>query len=282
MNDAAKLLVVGGPSSGKTTYRTQIYQRVEHHDGELRLAESVKDMTALNADIERLVQGLQPMHTQSDIYQSTTLVLRDRANREISLEFADYGGEQVRKISESSSVPSAWVDRARESSLWLFFLRIDQVRPAKSFMTEPLETEPRVEAQDETSHDGRSTELRAVETLQRLLFVRGASLRHRLSAPRLGMLLSCWDELPETERKQKPSAILQHRASLLSRFITSNWEPDAIRIWGLSSTGQRLPEDLPDLEFARKGPEKAGYVVLEEGDTSPDLTLPLNWLLRSA
>lgn len=41
------LLVLGGPDSGKSTYRAQLYQRVEHdEEGELRLVESVGDLSA--------------------------------------------------------------------------------------------------------------------------------------------------------------------------------------------------------------------------------------------
>jgi hypothetical protein len=275
-----KLLVLGGPDSGKSTYRAQLYQRIEHEDGELRLMQSVGDMSALQGDVERLVQGLSPLHTHLDIYHSTTLVVEDRDNRQLSLEFADYGGEQIRRIGESNAVPTPWVERAQQSSSWLLFLRIDQMRSIKSFMTDPVQTEPRPEANGAALHSEQSSELSAIETLQRLLFVRGASLRHRLSSPRLGVFLSCWDELAETERKQSPGTILNQRAPLFSRFIASNWQPGQCKFWGLSSTERRLPEEDPDEEFARKGPEHAGYIVSEEGNTSPDLTVPVSWLMQ--
>jgi hypothetical protein len=276
-----RLLVLGGHDSGKSTYRAQIYQRVEHGDGELRLVKSVGDMTALQGDVERLVQGLQPMHTHLDIYHSTTLVVEDRGGRQLSIDFADYGGEQMRKIGESNAVPTPWVERAQQSSGWLLFLRIDQIRSTKSFMTSPVQTEPRPEAGDDSLHPERSAEIDAIEILQRLLFVRGTSLRHRLSSPRLGILLSCWDELGQSEKRQSPISVLKQRAALLSTFITSNWQPGQYSFWGLSSTGRRLPEEKPDEEFALKGPEHAGYVVPEQGDTSPDLTMPLNWLMQT-
>jgi Double-GTPase 1 len=277
---APKMLVLGGPDSGKSTYRAQLYQRIEHQEGELRLARSVEDMTALQDDVKRLVQGLQPMHTHLETYHSTTLAVKNHADRQFTLEFADYGGEQVRRIGESNAVPAPWVERAQQSSGWLFFLRIDQIRSTKSFMTDPIHTEPRVAVNGDSSHPERSAELNAIETLQRLLFVRGASLRHRLHSPRLGVLLSCWDELPNTERKQSLALVLEQRAPLFNRFIAANWDLDQFRVWGLSSTGRRLPETEPDEEFARKGPEHAGYVVLPDGKTSRDLTVPVSWLMR--
>jgi hypothetical protein len=274
-----RLLVLGGPSSGKTTYRTQLYQRIEHQAGELRLLKSVEDMTALEGDVDRLVKGLQPMHTHTDTYHSTTFSLEDSAHQPLTLEFADYGGEQVRRLGENNTLPGPWLTRAKESSSWLFFLRIDNVRSVRSFMTDPVETGPRPEAIEDGSHSERSAELNAIETLQRLLFVRGASLTYPLSHPRLGVLLSCWDELVESERKLSPHTILENRAPLFSRFIYTDWVADAIKVWGLSSTGRKLPEDTPDVEFARKGPEHFGYVVLENGETNSDLTIPISWLM---
>lgn len=276
----SKLLIVGGPSSGKTTYRTQLYQRVEHQDGELQLVKSVGDMGGLDNDVERLVQGLQPMHTNLDTYHTNGFVVKDKTDRQFLLEFADYGGEQVLRIGETNLMPALWLERAQQSSRWLLFLKIDPIRSLKSFMTDPVHSGPLPEANGDTPSPERSAELIAIETLQRLLFVQGASLHHPLNSPRLGIFLSCWDELPETERTQPPSAILEQRAPLFSRFLAANWHPDQCRIWGLSSTEGKLSEEIPNVEFARKGPEHVGYIVLKDGKPSPDLTLPISWLMR--
>jgi hypothetical protein len=221
------------------------------------------------------------MHTPLKTYHSTTLTVADRKGREFALEFADYNGEQVSNIAESNLVPTPWVNRAQTSSNWLFFLRIDQIRNLKSFMTEPVETDTQQQP-DGVLETQQSEEFNAIETLQRLLFVRGTSLRHRIDSPRLGILLSCWDELPGPELGQSPETLLEARAPLFSRFISSNWEPAQFKIWGLSSTERKLPETTPDLAFAKKGPEHIGYVVIGKAKTSPDLTIPINWLLETA
>jgi hypothetical protein len=276
-----KLLVLGGHSSGKTTYRTQLYQRVENQDGELHLVKSVGNMEALQSDLERLVQGLQPLHTHVDTYHTTTMLLEDSTKRQLSLEFADYGGEQVTRISDSNVVSVPWIERAQQSSCWLFFLRIDQIRPTKSFMTNPVQTEPTRKAFGGVpASPERSEEINAIETLQRLLFVRNASLRHQLNTPRLGILLSCWDELAEPERKLSPDSLLAQRAPLFSKFVSSNWKPQQFKVWGLSSVEQKLPEDNPDVEFARKGPENIGYIICSKREKCNDLTIPINWLMQ--
>ena len=276
-----RLLVLGGPSSGKTTYRTQLYQRIERQAGQLRLLKSVSDMTALEGDVGRLVQGLQPMHTHLDTYHSTTFSVEDSANRSFTLEFPDYGGEQLRRVADSNFMPRPWVERAQQADRWLFFVRIDPLRAAKSFMTDPVATNPAPDAGGAASSAEPSTEFDAIEALQRMLFVRGSSLREPLSTPRLGVLLSCWDELTAAERQLPPAKVLAQRAPLLSAFIGANWLDRGRRIWGLSSTERKLPEDKPDEEFARRGPQHFGYVVVDGGAPDPDLTIPVAWLTQA-
>lgn len=272
------LLILGGPDSGKSTFRAQLYQRVEFQSGELSLVASVGNMSALQGDVDRLVEGLQPMHTHFETYNRATMVVGDKQGRQYALDFADYGGEQIQRIGELNGVSVPWIERARNASSWLFFLRIDQIRHSKSFMTDPVEVSSQSVSEAEDSYPKANGELNAIEILQRLLFVRGASLRSRLNEPRLGVFLSCWDELSEVERSSNPESILQTRAPLFFQFVKSNWSADAMKIWGLSSTEKPLPKDKPDLEFARKGAANAGYIVTNES-CSPDLTLPVAWLM---
>lgn len=123
-------------------------------------------------------------------------------------------------------------------------------------------------------------ELATIETLQRLLFLRRISLRHRTRLP-LAVLLSCWDELSETERASRPETLLATRAPLLFSFLSSNWDPKCLRVWGLSSTGKALPRDGADVEFARAGAENMGYLVEDANKQAKDLTIPLSWLLET-
>lgn len=278
---APKLLILGGPASGKTTYRTQLYFRVENNQGQLRLAKSINDTVALEADVDRLASGLQPNHTHLEVYHSTSFLLEDSNNRSITLDFADYGGEQVEQIESSNVVPDSWSELAKNSSCWLFFLRIDSLRSPKSFMTDPVEASVAKEKASAPDTEECSRESKAIEGLQRLLFVRGVSLRNQISSPRLGLMLSCWDELSEEEQKMPPRALLDQRAPLLGQFIRSNWTPKEHMIWGLSSTGKRLPLDQPDVEFAQKGPNKFGYLIEENGKRNADLTIPINWLIQA-
>jgi hypothetical protein len=276
------LLILGGPDSGKSTFRVQLYQRFEHRPGKLSLLKSVGDLTAIGEDVDRLNQGLQPMHTTSNTYVSTDFALKDSSGNQFNLDFADYDGEQLRRMSNGNAISAPWVERAVNADSWLLFIRIDNIRPVKSFMTSPVAAGQKATANGAAHESPVSAvgESGTIEMLQRLLFVRGTSLLNRIVTPKLAVLLSCWDELAPSERSFAPVDLLAARAPLLSRFLAGNWESASLQVWGLSSTEKPLPKDVPDVDFARRGAEAFGYIVVGAGEENKDLTIPIYWLLR--
>ena len=60
-------------------------------------------------------------------------------------------------------------------------------------------------------------------------------------------------------------------------FVASNWEDSSVL--GLSALERALDKQEPDKDYITQGSEQFGYVVLEDGTRSPDLTLPIRKLL---
>ena len=63
-------------------------------------------------------------------------------------------------------------------------------------------------------------------------------------------------------------------------FVASNWEDSSVL--GLSALARALDKHKPDEDYLTQGSEQFGYVVLEDGTHSPDLTLPIRELLGDA
>ncbi len=284
-SDMPRLLIIGGPDSGKSTYRAQFVLRLMHNPGALKLDKSVGDWSAIDADVQRLMSGLQVLHTPADTFHSTSIEIANASGISCVLDFADYGGEQIRKMATSNAIAAHWTDVVRNADSWLIFLRIDRIRATKSFMEEKIESAPTTTTPPASKnltalkHDS-STEIGTIEILQRLLFLKGAPLQYPLHAPRLAVALSCWDEVPTNERKMSPLDLLRMKAPLLASFLRANWESAHLQVYALSSTDGVLSETIPNQAFLDRGPENMGYVRPEDGPQSTDLTLPIAWLMQ--
>jgi hypothetical protein len=73
---------------------------------------------------------------------------------------------------------------------------------------------------------------------------------------------------------------LEQRLPLFSSFVQSTWAKPSVL--GLSALERPLSPRERDMEYAARGPEQFGYVVLPDGEHMPDLTLPIQRLLADA
>ena len=79
------------------------------------------------------------------------------------------------------------------------------------------------------------------------------------------------------ESPGKPIDELFERLPMFGDFVASNWKDSLVL--GLSALGRALDNEEPDEDYIAKGSERFGYVVLEDGTRSSDLTLPIRKLL---
>ena len=107
-----------------------------------------------------------------------------------------------------------------------------------------------------------------------LVYVQSTSDKRMGRLPRLAVLLTCWDEM---EVQENPINVLRERLPMFGDFVASNWEDSLVL--GLSALERALDDQDPDEDYITHGSEQFGYVVLEDGTPSPDLTLPIRKLL---
>lgn len=172
---------------------------------------------------------------------------------------------------ENRRLTDMWQKRVDEADAWLLLIRLQQTSVGDDMFSKPLACLKGVSVENREVHP--SDQARLVELLQMLIFsYRSTSRSHRL--PRLGVLLTCWDEAGIA---QTPSKALEARLPLVSAFVQSNWRPPLVM--GLSALERPLSPTTRDIEYASKGPEHFGYVVEANGTKSGDLTLPIHHLL---
>lgn len=265
------ILLIGESGVGKTHYGAQLLQRLMKGDGLLRMNGAATNLQPFEAALEALNEGRAADHTATSIYVDSVWPVVDQAGRQAKLVWPDYGGEQIKTMIASRRVSNAWQGRIRAAQSWLLLIRLQQTRVGDDIFSRPL-----ADLHGKSIENGDvqvSDQARLIELLQMLRFV-GAVTESPLDRPRLGVLLTCWDELGFDGT---PAAALESRLPMLAAFIRSNW--CAPVVLGLSALERPLSPHERDAEYVCRGPEEFGYVVKADGAHSPDLTVPVELLL---
>jgi hypothetical protein len=266
------ILLIGESGVGKTHYGAQLLQRLMKGNGQLRMAGAATNLEPFEAAMERLNEGMTADHTATTTYVDSVWPIADPSGARAELVWPDYGGEQIKAISSTRRIPAAWRSRMQSTPAWLLLVRLQQTRVSDDIFSRPLSG---LRSAGGESHEIQiSDQARLIELLQMFIYVRGAIITEPLRSPRLCVLLSCWDELGADDR---PAAVLQQRLPMFAGFIASTWAEPCVL--GLSALERPLSLRERDMEYAARGPEQFGYVVLANGERSPDLTLPIQYLL---
>ena len=268
------ILLIGESDVGKSHYGGQLLKRLMKADGRIRMDGAASNLEPFEAVMARLDTGMSADHTAVTTYEESVWPIIDDEDRKAHLIWPEYGGEQVKDLIDTKRIPVAWRTRVVQSPAWLLLIRLQQVRTGDDIFSRPLAdlTENRAENQEAQLSD----QARLIELLQMLVHVRSAHDGHTGRLPRLLVLLTCWDEM-EIEPEEYPVDVLRRYLPMLCDFMGSNWQDSLV--FGLSALGRRLDKDERDMDYVTRGSEQFGYVVLEDGTRSPDLTLPIRKLL---
>lgn len=265
------ILLIGENGVGKTHYGAQLLQRLMKGDGLLRMNGAATNLQPFESALEALNEGRAADHTATSIYVDSVWPIVDGAGRQAKLVWPDYGGEQIKTMIASRRVPKAWQDRIRAAQSWLLMVRLQKTRVGDDVFSRPLAD---LHAKSVENREVQvSDQARLIELLQMLRFV-GSITESPLDRPRLGVLLTCWDELGFDGT---PAAALESRLPMLAAFIRSNW--CAPVVLGLSALERPLSPHERDTEYICRGPEEFGYAVKADGSHSHDLTVPVELLL---
>lgn len=268
------ILLVGESNVGKTHYGAQLLKRLMVKACALKMTGAPTNLEAFTTALSCLTEGKSTDHTPADIYVESVWPITDEAGRYAELVWPDYAGEQVRNLVAQRRIPAAWRDRVVEATDWVLLIRLHSLRSEDDLFSRPLQSFAPVEPQGESAAYELSDQARTVELLQMLLYLAQFHLDRPLRKPRLTILLSCWDELETTEL---PADLLASRLPMLWSFVRSNWASPTVI--GLSALERALDKTDADQDYAIRGPEEFGYVVLPNGEKSTDITLPIQYLM---
>jgi len=277
----AEVLVLGGSGSGKTHFAGQLITRMRHDPNSTLALEpgGIDDLGKLEEVLSCLSEGRSAGHTPAGTWVQISCRLRDAGGGLGHLHWPDFAGEHTLAVTQSRALPQQWRGMVETAQGWMLFIRPRRLSRYEDLITRPPGLAPRPAERPRETPTSREWDdaARYVELLQILLAVGRYEAGGPVQAPRLAVMLSCWDELQSPDT---PRGVLASCLPLLSSFVETNWAPGRWRAWGLSSLGRSLDESRTDAEFAALGPENCGYVILHDGTQKHrDLTLPVAELL---
>lgn len=274
MPEQHTILLIGESNVGKTHYGAQFLKRLMVKVGALKMHGAPTNVEAFTTALSCLTEGVATDHTPASSYVESVWPIQDDSGRSAELVWPDYGGEQVRNLVTQRRIPPAWRERVLEATDWVVLIRLHSLRSDEDLFSRPLQSFATAQNQEEPTAFEPSDQARMIELLQMLLYLAQFSLDRPLRKPRLTILLSCWDELGTTEL---PPDLLAARLPMLWSFVRSNWATPIVI--GLSALEKALSKTTPDADYATRGPEDFGYVVLPNGERKTDITLPIQRLM---
>jgi hypothetical protein len=276
-NIGRTITLIGGPSTGKTVYTTQLFGRLRRRISTLQLRDAPQSLAPLDAALDSLSRGFPPAHTGENTYHEINIPLVDQYGDPVDLVWPDYGGEQIRDVLDTRQVPKQWHERIASGVGWILCIRPERLRNYDDIFVRPDDASP--DPPDQEQNLQWSDQARLIELVQILLFVRGMGITERVEDPPLTVLLTCWDEILSDHPAAQPVEELRSRLPLFADFLESNWKEPVLDVLGLSSQGKALSLSEADDEYIDRGPHHFGYVVLPDGTRDNDITLPISRLL---
>lgn len=263
------ILLIGKPHSSKTVYLAQFYIRLQKKKSQLKLSRPVANLTPIAPALAALTDGKEPEPTHAE--QRVPFVLPiTNGEQEFELLCPEYGGEQINNIIRTRELDSQWMSAVNESDHWVFFIRLNGVNKAQDISDiTPNKANIASEQEERNNEYGVSDQVAFIELLQILLYQKNNDYHYRNRKVKLTIALTCWDELEISER---PDAQLKKELPLFYAFVETNWHGDSWRILGLSALEFSLKDPVNCEKYTISGPESFGYMVLENGEITKDIT----------
>ena len=261
-----EILIVGPPSSGKTTFLAQLYGRLIDKNGKLKLASAPENIDGIKSAYDRLAGGEETETTPStDNLEVKIPVIHE--GRKFVLHCKDYGGEQVRDLVASMEYDQTWIDRVKTNDRWILFIRPSEIEHRFDLSKKGYAEKDSKELSALIS--GTSEQSQFIELVQVLLHARGSGMKEPIDTPRLLIALTCWDEL---NTDSTPDEILQQKMPLFAHFIAANWLPGTFKIIGVSAQEFPLKTDEARDKYLDEMPQNFGYLILDDNPKERDLT----------
>jgi hypothetical protein len=275
------VLLVGGPDSGKTNYLGRLWLAIHDHVSQLEVDGTPNDLAYLNQIAGFYLKGHFAPHTSQDFRTKVVIPVKtvDGKNPLLTnLTVPDVSGEEWMGIYRKRGWSDEWEQTVSDIAGCLLFVRVDSSQnvPATDWLTwskffkKVPNNSPEI-----------PTQVVLVDWLQCLNIVfaeKGFRIR-----PRIGVIVSAYDLLPNDQKSLGPDAYLKTNFPLFWQYIHTIGNLMDVRVFGISIADGDFKADPEFREkFLQSKPGEAGYVIYQTNSgvaESKDLTLPVVWAI---
>lgn len=280
---ARTVILVGGPSSGKSNFLARLWGALVKKEGALRAPSPPDRIEYVEKLLHHLLSGQFAPRSETTLEDgdhdlTIGITHTDIPEASADLVVPDVRGELWKRVVTSTEIPPKWLDIAKNTSSALLFVRavseensdpLDWVTSAKLLAAGLGE----IEAADEIP-----TQVSLCELLRFLEL----TLSRDDAKPKVAVVVTAWDALPPDTRKGSPMAYIQEQFPLFAGRLRDVSDID-VRVFGVSILGGDVGNAKFRDEYLNGGGLKgAGYVIVDSDDVpkaEKDITIPIQWLI---
>lgn len=285
------VLLIGVQDAGKSNFVFRLWLMLHAGTGMLAGDGLPADLDYLKSGGDHLLEGEFAPRTSHEVHDQTEIPVKSTApgsDFKGTLIVPDLPGEQILSVYRSRQWSEDWENKINDGCGCLLFIRVDSehlIAPLDWMMAAshfggavPAAAPPK----DEDGKDKPPTQVVLVDWLQ---FLRKAFTQRVGGAykPRIGIVVSAWDRVPEDQKGKGPAKWIADNLPLLSQYVDTNITEVDFEYFGVSVTEGDFDAN-PGFrdEYIRRDPRKAGEVIHSLSgtiETTHDVTLPVAWAL---
>ena len=278
------IVLVGGPSSGKSNYIARLWVSLSNNEGRLLAPTTPDKIDYVEKLVSHLLAGKFAPRSDPSLEELGHDLVVDVQVRDsnplisASLVVPDVLGEVWKKAVANSELAQQWYDTLSETSAALLFVR--------------AHSEDNFDALDWVTagellgaglgEKAAANEIPTQVALCELLRMLENLLTKEAGRPRVAVVVAAWDSLDKTGRASPPIKYLETQFPLFAGRLRDTLDVD-VRIFGLSVVGGDLSIPAFRDKLLVSGIPGNGLVVFEEDGKvveDKDVTVPIQWLLK--
>lgn len=260
----SRLVMVGLPDSGKSTYLAAIFHTLREGEGEWKLGELPEQRDYL-LGLESKWLALEPVgHSAYPTPRDVQLSLVGPAEAQLEIQIPDINGEDFQQAWESGRWAPEAAELVGQAEALMLFVRANHLRQPK-----PIEVDAKpaasVSAPDHWTPRLGTTQAQLCDLCEQIAERRGGQL------PPMALVVSAWDTVDDDQLT--PEGWLPWKLPLLDQWLRASDLVGTHRVFGVSAQGGNL-EDAGTLEKLAQLPRTGrpgGFDALAD---------PLQWLIQ--